>query len=226
MKQDTDKIMAYTKGFTEEEVMIRHYLLGKEARVPDVEAELARCHDAIRRHTPHRSRLYVMVGAVTAVASALLLLFTLANKVGSTATEQKATMLFKAAANGRNDITLTSGNGETVVIDPAGQTEDLSRKGVPAKSGKGQLTYSFMDGQYVHQQITIPRGKSYKVVLADGTEVWLNADSKLTFPSLFKGGKREVALEGEAYFHVAKDTQRPFIVHTERMTTTQRAVCM
>ena len=61
-------------------------------------------------------------------------------------------------------------------------------------------------------RLTIPRGKTYKIVLADGTEIELNADSRLSYPTAFKGRERVVTLEGEAYFKVAKDEQRPFIV--------------
>ena len=54
------------------------------------------------------------------------------------------------------------------------------------------------------------------MVLADGTKVWLNADSKLRFPVSFTAERREVYLEGEAYFEVAKDSEHPFIVHISR----------
>ena len=67
--------------------------------------------------------------------------------------------------------------------------------------------------------LTTPRGKDYHLTMADGTQVWLNADSRLEFPEAFGSDKREVKLKGEAYFEVAKDTQRPFVVHTDFITT-------
>jgi ferric-dicitrate binding protein FerR (iron transport regulator) len=60
---------------------------------------------------------------------------------------------------------------------------------------------------------TKPGSKS-KVQLPDGTQVWLNADSKLTYKEHFEGKYREVTLTGEAYFDVAEDKSRPFIIHT------------
>ncbi len=57
-----------------------------------------------------------------------------------------------------------------------------------------------------------PRGGQYRVILPDGTKVVLNAASSLTYPLHFEGGFRKVNVEGEAYFEVAKDKQRPFIV--------------
>lgn len=60
--------------------------------------------------------------------------------------------------------------------------------------------------------ITTPRGGQYQVVLEDGTRVWLNAASSIRFPQAFIGVTREVELTGEAYFEVAKNKAKPFIV--------------
>lgn len=66
-------------------------------------------------------------------------------------------------------------------------------------------------------KLSIPRGETFKVVLSDGTEVLLNSDSRLTYPSVFEGSQRVVSLEGEAYFNVTKDTDHPFIVKSGNM---------
>ena len=62
--------------------------------------------------------------------------------------------------------------------------------------------------------IIIPYGKQSSLTLADGTIVHINAGSRISFPSVFSGAKREVYLVGEAYFEVESDKQKPFIVHT------------
>jgi transmembrane sensor len=67
--------------------------------------------------------------------------------------------------------------------------------------------------------IATPYGKDYRVTLNDGTEVVMNADSKLTFPTRFTGKERIVHLVGEAYFKVAKNPKMPFIVQTDKMNT-------
>ena len=67
--------------------------------------------------------------------------------------------------------------------------------------------------------ISTPRGKDYHLTLADGTQVWLNAESHLEFPDRFTGDKREVRLQGEAYFEVKKDAKHPFIVYSDYLTT-------
>ncbi|RKE49280.1 FecR family protein [Sphingobacterium detergens] len=60
--------------------------------------------------------------------------------------------------------------------------------------------------------LVVPRASFYKLTLSDGTKVWINAQSNLTFPAQFPDNERRVALEGEAYFEVAHDAKRPFFV--------------
>lgn len=69
------------------------------------------------------------------------------------------------------------------------------------------------------RQATTDRGQKLKIELLDGTQVTLNANTKLEFPEQFAGGTREVYLTGEAYFQVAHDAAHPFIVHTSVANT-------
>lgn len=62
-------------------------------------------------------------------------------------------------------------------------------------------------------ELNTPKGSTYQITLSDGTKVWLNADSKLSYPNYFTGDRRIVNLEGEAYFEVSKG-KKPFIVKT------------
>ena len=67
----------------------------------------------------------------------------------------------------------------------------------------------------VNQTIVTQPGTKTHLYLPDSTEVWLNASSKLSFPSVFSGSERRIVLDGEAYFEVYKDKRRPFIVVTK-----------
>lgn len=71
-----------------------------------------------------------------------------------------------------------------------------------------------VDGQIQRTSQPVQPGKLAKVVLPDGTEAYLYASSKLTYPSSFVGDTRDVVLEGEAYFKVTHDASHPFIIHT------------
>jgi len=64
-------------------------------------------------------------------------------------------------------------------------------------------------------ELVTPNGSHTSITLTDGTQIWLNAGSKLRYPNFFKGKERMVFLEGEAFFHVKKDSLHPFIVKTK-----------
>ncbi|HLU92901.1 MAG TPA: FecR domain-containing protein [Membranihabitans sp.] len=66
---------------------------------------------------------------------------------------------------------------------------------------------------YKINTLTVPVGLDYKITLSDGTLVWLNSATEIKFPFKFSNNTREVEVDGEAYFEVAKDINRPFIVH-------------
>jgi transmembrane sensor len=66
----------------------------------------------------------------------------------------------------------------------------------------------------------VPKGEQARIILPDGTEVHLNADSRLVYPSKFTGKQREVQLSGEAFFHVKRDTSHPFHIISGNLMTT------
>lgn len=69
----------------------------------------------------------------------------------------------------------------------------------------------------VQNRLITPKGGEYTLMLADGTKVWVNAASEISYPVKFIKGERRVHLEGEAYFEVAKDSGKPFIVEVDGM---------
>ena len=68
----------------------------------------------------------------------------------------------------------------------------------------------------LQHQIHVPTGQQVEIMLADGSKVWLNSGSTLTFPSKFNGKKRMVELDGEGFFEVKSDKEHPFIVSTSK----------
>lgn len=81
---------------------------------------------------------------------------------------------------------------------------------------KESLSYIASNNQAagVLNTLVIPETQNYKLILSDGSEIWLNSLSQIKFPFVFAKNKREVWIKGEAYFKVAKNKARPFIVHT------------
>ncbi|MDO6431963.1 FecR domain-containing protein [Flavitalea sp. BT771] len=87
-------------------------------------------------------------------------------------------------------------------------------------SKKGSLTYKGAAGKMEYHTLTVPRGRQYELELPDGTNVWLNAASSITYPIVFGGPERLVTVSGEAYFEVAKDKSKPFRVAANDMMIT------
>ena len=81
-----------------------------------------------------------------------------------------------------------------------------------------QKSYHSAEKSNIHyEELYIPSGQRAQVKLHDGTIIWLNANSRLRYPSQFNKRERKVELDGEAYFEVAKNKECPFIVSTEKV---------
>jgi transmembrane sensor len=123
-------------------------------------------------------------------------------------------------APGKFAGTLTLSDGRKISLSEAGNGKLASETGVLiSKSANGKLIYEAKDAERNTNQmntLSTAKGETYQVRLPDGSLVWLNAASSLTYPaSLTLTGKRKVKLDGEAYFEVAKDKEHPFIVESK-----------
>ncbi|MDY3034469.1 MAG: FecR domain-containing protein [Odoribacter sp.] len=114
-----------------------------------------------------------------------------------------------------NKVELVLSNGSTVFLGESDNLGDVNEEGAVIQAKKDAVHYVDNEGnnEVKYNTLRVPRGAEYELVLADGTSVWLNAESEITYPVTFKGDMREVTLKGEAFFDVAKDAAHPFIVH-------------
>lgn len=132
------------------------------------------------------------------------------------------TALSKDAPPGGNKAVLTLADGQTIILDSA-------ENGIIARTSNFEVNKT-KDGQLVFHAferdnknapiadfniISTPRGGEYQIILPDDSKVWLNAASSIKFPGVFKGNRREIKLEGEAYFEITKNSAMPFIVRSK-----------
>lgn len=116
---------------------------------------------------------------------------------------------------GKKQAELILANGRRILLgETAGAS--IQEQGSEIKITAEQIDYEGKEGGLVtvYNIMRTPRGGEYKLTLADGSVVWLNAASELIYPVSFNGDTREVTLKGEAYFQVKRDEKRKFIVHS------------
>ena len=135
----------------------------------------------------------------------------------------KSVLIAQPILPGAAKAILTLDNGETINLNK--ETADALRKieGTHIQVDSTTLNYRLAQStsarpKPVYNKVEIPRGGEYALVLSDGTKVHLNSMSSLRFPVAFTTGKREVELQGEAYFEVESDKKHPFIVKTKELT--------
>src|SRR5690606_7273291 len=113
---------------------------------------------------------------------------------------------------GSEKAILTLSDGQRVELNPD-MKESIVDGSVAISNQHGTLAYGVSDSDaMVLNTMSTPRGGQYRLMLADGTRVWLNAASSITYPTAFADKQRAVKITGEVYFEVEKDPQKPFIV--------------
>jgi transmembrane sensor len=110
-------------------------------------------------------------------------------------------------APGGNKAVLTLANGSTIILDNAANGTLASEGNAKVvKTSNGQLVYNAQNGQagaaITFNTLSTPRGGQYQLSLPDGSKVWLNSASSITFPTAFTGDERKVTITGEAYFEI------------------------
>lgn len=116
---------------------------------------------------------------------------------------------------------ITLSNGKTIALDSINSGTLFTQNGVEVKKAvDGSLIYVGNSNEVIFNTLFNPRGsKAVSLTLIDGSKVWLNSESSLHYPITFIGNERVVEITGEAYFEVAKDPNRKFIVKSNGVNT-------
>ena len=173
--------------------------------------------DFHRKHLDRRNKkLYILWTSVAGVAATIIIILVLRMMSFSPESDIESIKVFQADHVPQQVTLQVAGEEKVEPLKKAVQSLPSST----VKLSPQKIAYNTIQTEnkkirnkkvQIHR-LSIPRGETFKVVLSDGTEVLLNSDSRLSYPTVFKGKERVVSLEGEAYFNVTKNTEHPFIV--------------
>lgn len=198
---------------------IRRALCSGRQETWDVEAALRQVNARINHRLGRRWYKWVGVAAVLMVGLGVYLLWLTGQKPDGARTE--VAIVIDSILPGTERAELVLADGSRVVLDskegecmevavPVGFVNDreggvLNYEGVGDAPGQ-ELAYN---------SLNVPKGGEYALRLPDGSQVWLNSETSLRFPVRFARDRRDVYLEGEGYFEVAKNAEAPFYVHVK-----------
>jgi transmembrane sensor len=202
---DTDKTLSETDRSLSEKVVLL-----KDRKLSDT---------LVRKMPLRKFSWAIPVAASVAVLLGLTVYFGFFYKNHSVVAPDKNIALMHDVAPGGNRATLTLGNGATMILDSE-SIGNLAHQGntVISKTDSGRLAYIVENNKPTEKStieentLTTPRGGQYQLQLPDGTNVWLNSASSITYPTAFSGKQRFVKVTGEVYFEVVHNSNMPFVV--------------
>lgn len=185
--------------------------------IPDTEMEWQKFR---QKHSSRPKVYWMALGFSIGMVASIFLLLAFSWLTNIEDFSEDSIVHFAAIDESVQYVTLQTTDGVQLSLNDTLCNEKLNDIGAALiQTDSARLEYSTLSEHIENHILTTPRGKTFEVVLSDGSKVWLNADSRLEYPSRFIGEKRMVKLYGEAYFQIAQDDQHPFIVDAEGLQT-------
>lgn len=201
-------------------------LLGKDSQLPEELKTLyafdqSRVWQNISQAAAHRRRRTIFGIALRTAAAAAVLTGTVLLIDAAYRSFHQPEGIVSIIEPGKTMAILQLSSGERIDLSDKSRATlkeaDATEIRVDSTSTKFMAAGREQRQERLFNTIIVPKGSEYPVELSDGTKVWLNAESTLTFPTQFDDNVRRVELTGEAYFEVKSDPKHPFIVKTERL---------
>ncbi len=164
----------------------------------------------------YRSRWMVAASAILIMSIAGYLIYSLISPAKNNTVVNTRTLT--EISPGKNGAILTLANGRQVLLDSIKDGIVAMQGGVTARIVNGKLVYEGSGNEVVYNTMSAPRGRQFQLNLPDGTSVWLNSKSSITYPVVFAGNERNVSITGEVYMEVAKNKDKPFKVNINNKT--------
>ena len=230
MVEKDAKLLAekYSKGLCspEELAMIESWYaqLKVEAGAPgheQITSSMIEVWAALNLNARPSVRLWPRIAvAAAAVAAVVVGVYFFSSKYQDASIKTGSIASVNDIAPGKNGATITLDNGQVIALNGAKKGvivgEELKYSDGSTDPALSRTDISLSEGERsVMVNASTAKGQMYEFTLPDGTHVWLNADSKISFPSQFNGTARKILLSGEAYFEVAKDKAHPFVVESK-----------
>lgn len=186
------ELQHYTENSIEERIQLR---------------TMARIEEKERKKIQRKRLLSVISAAAAVIAIIITTSFLFVNKPS---TDPFAKMSYNTIDTINNDVILITDKGENIKLSGTTYTA--------TELPKDTVVFNQI-AETSNMTIVVPLKKEFNIVLPDGTKVWLNSGSKLTFPNKFNAKERVVVLDGEGYFEVSHNADQPFIVRNLIMDT-------
>lgn len=185
-------------------------------------SEVSDLWDKIQRENQQKKRFVLFrYGVVAAVAAILVLALAIPYLLPEKEIDYQAIVANLHVNNGQDDVQLVLSDKERVLISEEKSKISYDEKGevrVNSESVRTQSGHNTGENEVQLNKLIVPAGKRSFLTLSDGTKLWVNSSTKVIYPNIFQGNKREIYVDGEVYLEVTRNPDKPFCVKTEQMS--------
>lgn len=185
-------------------------------------SEVSDLWNKIQRENQPKKRFQLFrYGVAAAVAAILVLALTIPYLLPEKEIDYQTIIADLSAEKEQDEVQLVFSNEEKVLISEEGSKISYDEKGevrVNSESIRKQSVQHKNEDEVQLNKLIVPAGKLSFLTLSDGTKLWVNSSTKVVYPHLFKGDKREIYVDGEVYLEVTRNPDKPFYVKTEQMS--------